>query len=58
MDGATVLATVSLTATGTFSRALTLAHGSYSVTVLYVPPTNAQGQTNFAGGSKTLTFTV
>jgi hypothetical protein len=58
MNGATVLATVSLSSAGTFSRALTLAHGSYSVTVLYVPATNAQGQTNFAGGSETLMFTV
>jgi hypothetical protein len=37
---------------------LTLAHGSYTVTVMYVPATNAQGQANFAGGSVILTFIV
>jgi hypothetical protein len=58
MNGSTILATVGVTAAGTFTRALTLAHGTYTVTVLYVPATNAQGETNFAGGSGTLMFTV
>ena len=58
MNGTTVLATVSITAAGTFSKALKLAHGTYTVTVVYVPATNAQGQTNFAGDSETLTFVV
>jgi hypothetical protein len=58
MNGNTVLATVTLTANGTFSKALTLAHGTYTITVLYVPTTNAQSETNFLGSSTTLTFTV
>jgi hypothetical protein len=58
MNGTTVLATVSLTSGGTFSKALNLAHGSYTVTIWYVPATNALGLTNFTGDSKTLTFIV
>jgi sugar lactone lactonase YvrE len=58
MSGTTVLATVSLTTSGTFSKSLTLAHGAYTVTIMYVPAKNAQGQSNFAGDSEPLTFTV
>jgi hypothetical protein len=58
MSGSKVLATAALTAGGSFNKALALASGTYTVTVLYVPGTNAQGQTNFSSDSITLTFTI
>jgi hypothetical protein len=58
MEGTTVLATVSLIASASFTKSLTLAKGKHTITILYVPDTDALGQMNFAGISTTLTFNV
>ncbi len=58
MNGSVVLATITLDASGSFTTALTLPKGNNNITILYVPDTNVQGQSNFSSSSTSLKIKI